>query len=102
MIRRPPRSTLFPYTTLFRSYRTERWLPRFDGRIVAHRAERIGKTGREWLAENAAVIRAEVRRRFREHVQVSTLSATQLDAGGKLDPKSTPLNSTHLGISYAG
>src|SRR5258707_6719985 len=25
MIRRPPRSTLFPYTTLFRSHRTRRW-----------------------------------------------------------------------------
>jgi hypothetical protein len=69
-------------------YRAERWLPRFDGRVVAHRAERIGLTEREWFAENAAVIRAEVRRRFREHVQVSTLSATQLDAGGKLFKKS--------------
>src|SRR5258708_27125944 len=28
MIRRPPRSTLFPYTTLFRSPGTEQWIPR--------------------------------------------------------------------------
>ena len=75
-------------TSLDQVYRTERWLPRFDGRVVAHRAERIGTTEREWLAENAAVIRAEVRRRFREHVQVSTLSTTQLDADGKLFKKS--------------
>ena len=55
---------------------------------LAHRAERIGTTECEWLSENAAVIRAEVRHRFREHVQVSTLSATQLDADGKLFKKS--------------
>src|SRR5256885_3032310 len=30
MIRRPPRSTLFPYTTLFRSYATPAWSPRGD------------------------------------------------------------------------
>ncbi len=69
-------------------YRTERWLPRFDGRVVTHRAGRIGQTERDWLAENAAVIRAEVRRRFREHIQVSALSAAQLDAAGKLFKKS--------------
>jgi predicted DNA-binding WGR domain protein len=69
-------------------YRTERWLPRFNGQVVAHRAGRISTTERAWLAENAAVIRAEVRRRFRENVQVSTLSATQLDAAGKLFKKS--------------
>src|SRR3989449_11748473 len=34
MIRRPPRSTLFPYTTLFRSLRLE-------GRIRVHRLERV-------------------------------------------------------------
>src|SRR2546422_1479379 len=31
MIRRPPRSTLFPYTTLFRSLRFERLIERVDG-----------------------------------------------------------------------
>jgi predicted DNA-binding WGR domain protein len=68
-------------------YRTERWLPRFDGRVVAHRAERVARCERQWLGENAAVLRAEVRHRFREHVQVSTLSATQLDAAGKVFKK---------------
>src|ERR1035441_4915254 len=38
MIRRPPRSTLFPYTTLFRSYHTTRTIP---GAIVAQRPGRI-------------------------------------------------------------
>src|SRR2546422_1644075 len=36
MIRRPPRSTLFPYTTLFRSHRGPRRDPRGSGRIDAH------------------------------------------------------------------
>ncbi|HEV7405135.1 MAG TPA: WGR domain-containing protein, partial [Chthoniobacteraceae bacterium] len=65
-------------------YRTERWLPRFDGRAVAQRAERIGRTERTWLAENAAVIRAAIHRSFRDHVQLSTLSATQLSADEKV------------------
>ncbi len=76
------------HTSLEEFYRTERWLSRFDGRVVAHRAGRIGQNEREWLAENAGVIRAEVRRRFREHVQVSTLSVTQLDAAGRSFKKS--------------
>src|SRR5947199_6748932 len=68
MIRRPPRSTLFPYTTLFRSC------------IAAeHRLERrddlLGSFGRR------SVARPELPR--------------------MQDRKSTRLNSSHLGISYA-
>src|SRR2546430_12881544 len=33
MIRRPPRSTLFPYTTLFRSLTRLRFLPKSNGRV---------------------------------------------------------------------
>src|SRR5215212_10721642 len=61
MIRRPPRSTLFPYTTLFRPPRRER-------RTLRH----------------AARNRAQTRR-----------------PAGQGDRKSTRLNSSHLGISYA-
>src|SRR5258705_2689430 len=72
MIRRPPRSTLFPYTTLFRSVevRVER---RAD-----HRDHHVG------VADRVPVGRAAEGAR-----------------GEDLDPKSTPLNSSHLGISYA-
>src|SRR5262245_64709580 len=62
MIRRPPRSTLFPYTTLFRS--------------------------------NAAD------RRTRPGVVVA-VEADEHDRPAALDRKSTRLNSSHLGISYA-
>src|SRR5258705_7709509 len=68
MIRRPPRSTLFPYTTLFRSLA-----------LVLH--VRRGAGG-----DFAAEIQLD-------HVQ------GEVDAGG--DRKSTRLNSSHLGISYA-
>src|SRR5215203_6199248 len=43
-IRRPPRSTLFPYTTLFRSPRRAR--PRSDARTGARGAPRLADTGR--------------------------------------------------------
>src|SRR5262245_65782978 len=65
MIRRPPRSTLFPYTTLFRSS-----CPRGAAR------------GRSSL------------------LRASTASASGPDRG-RADRKSTRLNSSHLGISYA-
>src|SRR5947199_4945542 len=69
MIRRPPRSTLFPYTTLFRSEDVE--VAAF-GRLTDRRAQ----AGRR---ERLAAI---------------------LHVFGK-DRKSTRLNSSHLGISYA-
>src|SRR3712207_7848533 len=71
MIRRPPRSTLFPYTTLFRS------LPPRDDRAA----------GRDR--------RAELPRR-RHH-----RAARLLHEGGARDRKSTRLNSSHANISYA-
>src|SRR5437899_7806471 len=71
MIRRPPRSTLFPYTTLFRS------------REAPARADRgVGRDGRR----REGLLELRHRRR---------------GAGGGEDRKSTRLNSSHLGISYA-
>src|SRR5256712_8996881 len=40
MIRRPPRSTLFPYTTLFRSHQSRRWSDRYYKRRVLHLKEK--------------------------------------------------------------
>src|SRR5689334_24089591 len=78
MIRRPPRSTLFPYTTLFRSLRPagghhrggHPWLAAREGRAAAPQRGQRG----EWLAP------ARLWRR---------------------DRKSTRLNSSHSSISYA-
>src|SRR2546426_6997973 len=83
MIRRPPRSTLFPYTTLFRS------------RLLAdgHRyPERMGR-GR---ARPAHVQGPE---RVGEPRGGST--RTRRGVGQDIDRKSTRLNSSHLVISYA-
>src|SRR3712207_6850655 len=84
MIRRPPRSTLFPYTTLFRSH--ER-LPLARVRRAAARARGGGGPGRRALA------RRRGGRDGRRH-----LAARGLAHG---DRKSTRLNSSHANISYA-
>src|SRR2546422_5595493 len=54
MIRRPPRSTLFPYTTLFRSCATARWKPaptKFKGPAVSPQGG--------WTSQHSRVIRSE-------------------------------------------
>src|SRR5262245_64932995 len=84
MLRRPPRTTLFPYTTLFRS--PAAW----------HRRESARSADRS-LAYSA--FSAE----FLDSIQgLATLKAFgQSTARARLDRKSTRLNSSHLGISYA-
>src|SRR3712207_7546098 len=85
MIRRPPRSTLFPYTTLFRSlagrhHRREGDAPRTARREEAARSSVGGGP--------AGAVGAAARAR---------------PGGGRLrqDRKSTRLNSSHANISYA-
>src|SRR5438874_9847430 len=80
MIRLPPRSTLFPYTTLFRS-RSCRCQSR----------TRAARTTTPALAE---------RRREKENSLSQFRSAQSLD-GADQDRKSTRLNSSHVEISYA-
>src|SRR2546429_1103490 len=82
MIRRPPRSTLFPYTTLFRSVLAER---RSD-----HLAARAGR-----LSQTHVCIRPADRQTPHRHGEDG-----DDDAAGK-DRKSTRLNSSHGYISYA-
>src|SRR3712207_8159669 len=81
MIRRPPRSTLFPYTTLFRS-----------GEASA--SSRRGKIGGHWSSWNPG-----------RSLRVSSTSPTGPRTSGELevreDRKSTRLNSSHANISYA-
>src|SRR4051812_49873945 len=77
MIRRPPRSTLFPYTTLFRS---------------AHPAWNKQPTGTfAWLH---SVFFVDVQRGWAAGSKGALLST-------KKDRKSTRLNSSHMSISYA-
>src|SRR3712207_7190307 len=85
MIRRPPRSTLFPYTTLFRSQRV----------AEARRAPEVDPRAGRQLDAPLGDARTDDRRGEQvvaEHVGV-------LDA--RQDRKSTRLNSSHANISYA-
>src|SRR5258705_4595108 len=81
MIRRPPRSTLFPYTTLFRSNFVHD-APTLDPRL-AHIMPQVASMG-------AAVSVVDVDRDGLPDLYVTDR-----------DRKSTRLNSSHLGISYA-
>src|SRR2546430_5798201 len=79
MIRRPPRSTLFPSTTLFRS--VEAAQQRHDGERRRETEHAVGGAGRAPADE----------------------AGCEADGGGhpRLDRKSTRLNSSHSQISYA-
>src|SRR3712207_7017140 len=87
MIRRPPRSTLFPYTTLFRS----------DAQELAVRIAR--RAPREKAAAAASDLDFE---RTREVVDRRTgQGAAGVGDSDDQDRKSTRLNSSHANISYA-
>src|SRR5258705_5993615 len=88
MIRRPPRSTLFPYTTLFRSDRgAGEWCTRVP-EATSLRSRRRAEMTPLRVFESA---RASVR-------LVGRAAAVH---AYEVDRKSTRLNSSHLGISYA-
>src|SRR3712207_8585308 len=98
MIRRPPRSTLFPYTTLFRSPREalEAGFVSTSGiqllpTVWAVRQQLRGRLGRQRLGEVVPL----------DQVAPELSQAHELP--GALDPdrKSTRLNSSHANISYA-
>src|SRR3712207_8294383 len=78
MIRRPPRSTLFPYTTLFRS----------------QAAERSGKSRDDVLA---GVAKGRPLGRMAEPEEIASVVVFLCSE----DRKSTRLNSSHANISYA-
>jgi thymidylate kinase len=69
--------------SLHHVYRKDRSVSRFEGRSLAQRMDRLEKHYRAWLGQNARAIRATVRRRFLDHVRLSSLPAAQLDAEQK-------------------
>src|SRR2546430_3416554 len=91
MIRRPPRSTLFPYTTLFRSNGR-----RYDRESACSRSDQ-NITGLRPGAWHTA------RRRTDEHLRRGLSSSSAFFSTRTLDKdrKSTRLNSSHSQISYA-
>src|SRR5256885_13958380 len=101
MIRRPPRSTLFPYTTLFRS-------PSFE--MMQRMPVTFEQTGTTVISSRSAFIL-----RFASTIALWTIALLIMFSGYEilfwllisvfgmigLDRKSTRLNSSHLVISYA-
>src|SRR5687768_17868033 len=87
MIRRPPRSTLFPYTTLFRS-----WRPRLEGN---HPERRRRQGGGALYRTKPESITGPCRSLDTVDTVDSRLPKSPLDR------KSTRLNSSHGYISYA-
>src|SRR3712207_7046019 len=81
MIRRPPRSTLFPYTTLFRSVLQEKVVQEVEDQVTRVEDEVAAPGHAEAVGAHDAGVRP--RRDVR------------------LDRKSTRLNSSHANISYA-
>src|SRR3712207_8974749 len=93
MIRRPPRSTLFPYTTLFRSVLggDPRPLPGAGDAARRHRRRAVLADGGHHQAADAGVLRL--------HALPGHLLDGDVEPGE--DRKSTRLNSSHANISYA-
>src|SRR5256885_2743359 len=91
MIRRPPRSTLFPYTTLFRSHRA----------TASHRGLRLSSANR--YSKTVVLRRNRVHATSRASPGVGPCTLQQIpDRETRSgDRKSTRLNSSHLVISYA-
>src|SRR5207253_11475058 len=87
LLPRPPRSTLFPYTTLFRS----RYYPAFFDHLRARVGDGLFET---YYARTLALI-AEFDGQWQSGIGLAHLAALGLDR------KSTRLNSSHVAISYA-
>src|SRR5260221_14764024 len=101
MIRRPPRSTLFPYTTLFRS------LPEvygLDSAVVSQLKKRTFI--RDDFKPRQINVNAADEKEFRSLPYIplhlaKSIAAYRFQHGDFADRKSTRLNSSHTVISYA-
>src|SRR3712207_7680475 len=90
MIRRPPRSTLFPYTTLFRSIGTGQ---------VEVQASRVAVLNPSLPLPFPVAEETQVDERLR--LQFRYVDLRRMRMARNLDRKSTRLNSSHANISYA-
>src|SRR3712207_9470988 len=101
MIRRPPRSTLFPYTTLFRS---THWMG--DDGFLRRLSVQLPNP---FIYGDVMRLGGTVSDRYTQHVRGQTYHAVELALSGVnqlgetvlRDRKSTRLNSSHANISYA-
>src|SRR5689334_24690724 len=93
MLRRPPRSTLFPYTTLFRSRSERSWLTTdSDQSLTARTCGSLATMGDENEMRNSIKASDFVMAGPSKPIELSFVP---------VDRKSTRLNSSHSSISYA-
>src|SRR5256885_13152930 len=99
MIRRPPRSTLFPYTTLFRS---EVWLNNIGQKLAKTPEANAYPYYFKLVNDESINAFALPGGPMYVHTGLITAAASESQVAGVLaDRKSTRLNSSHLVISYA-
>src|SRR2546430_12763682 len=97
MIRRPPRSTLFPYTTLFRSAQC----PGVDPHLLAPAVHLDPRTVHFVLDNGAGMLAQRLVKGIGRGGQHRPYRPAQLEAELAEDRKSTRLKSSHSQISYA-
>src|SRR5690242_21480345 len=88
MLRRPPRSTLFPYTTLFRSEHVAE-----TDALVARDLLNMTTTNLQHAEDHMLLLGRKT--------SLERVAAFLLEMDRRLDRKSTRLNSSHMSISYA-
>src|SRR3712207_9386555 len=101
MIRRPPRSTLFPYTTLFRSpvgYADDQFAQPDTRRRGGDGSQRDKALQHRYFTFRVLAIREHKVIRHPDGIEASLLAR---ERDGQEDRKSTRLNSSHANISYA-
>src|SRR2546429_9791840 len=102
MIRRPPRSTLFPYTTLFRSD-VDRWYGEREDKALINYGASVGHIPvRMAVMHDPGGLLPSGDAAHREATPEEMEQIMSLLEKGLRDRKSTRLNSSHGYISYAG
>src|SRR5687768_18063845 len=96
MILRPPRSTLFPYTTLFRSRMPDDVLDRYVRQYIE--SQETPEVTFAWQGGEPTLMGVDF---FRRAVELQQKYANGRKISNTLDRKSTRLNSSHGYISYA-
>src|SRR3712207_9243236 len=101
MIRRPPRSTLFPYTTLFRSIRTQQEVFITSLRVIPESPTLENYVEVLYSAQFSVFLINSLKLSVAGSVGAILVAAPAAYAFSRLDRKSTRLNSSHANISYA-
>src|SRR5688572_32343318 len=96
MIRLPPRSTLFPYTTLFRSGEVNTAMPKY---VVSRVMDALNDSSQSLKGSRVLLLGLAYKANVDDMRESPTFVLMDLLTAG--DRKSTRLNSSHSQISYA-